>query len=82
MKATQNSIIKLKVKVSIILRKLNFNENQMMKIEQILLKLRHIELNKSFSSYSSEYKKLDDYYIINFDLGDTVKKDILKIEYN
>jgi len=64
LKATQNSIIKLKVKI-------NFQENQMMKIEQILLRLRHTELNKSYSSYSIEYKKIDDYYMINFDLGDT-----------
>ncbi len=47
-----------------------------MKVEQVLLRLRHSELNKSFSSYSTEYKKLDDYYIINFDLGDTVKYNI------
>ena len=48
-----------------------------MKIEQLLLRLRHVELNKSYSSFSTEYKKLDDYYVINFDLGDTVKYHVI-----
>jgi hypothetical protein len=66
-KATQNSVIKLKVK-------LNYGDSQVNKIEQIFLRLRHTELGKSYSAYVHEYKANDDYYSINFDLSDPVRK--------
>ena len=65
-KATQNSVVKLKVK-------LNYGDNQVNKIEQIFLRLRHTELGKSYSAYVYEYKSNDDYYSINFDLSDPVR---------
>jgi hypothetical protein len=65
-KATQNSVIKLKVK-------LNYGDNQVNKIEQIFLRLRHTELGKSYSSYVHEYKASEEYYTINFDLSDPVR---------
>ena len=64
-KATQNSVVSLKVK-------LNYGDNQVNKIEQIFLRLRHTEIGKSYSAYVSQYKAVEDYYIINFDLSDTV----------
>ena len=64
-KATQNSVISLKVK-------LNFVDSQVNKIEQIFLRLRHTEIGKSYSAYVSQYKAVEDYSIINFDLSDTV----------
>jgi hypothetical protein len=64
-KATQNSIIKVKVKF-------NMADNKAHKIEQVFLRLRHVELGKSYSAYVSEYKGSDDYYSISFDLSDSV----------
>jgi len=60
-KATQNSVIKLKVK-------LNFGDNQVSKIEQMFLRLRHTELGKTYSAYVSDFK--EGYSFINFDLSD------------
>jgi len=65
-KATQNSVIKLKVK-------LNYGDSQVNKIEQIFLRLRHTELGKSYSAYVHEYKANEEYYTINFDLSDPVR---------
>ncbi len=64
-KATQNSIIKVKVKF-------NMADNQANKIEQVFLRLRHVELGKSYTAYVSEYKGSDDYHSISFDLSDSV----------
>jgi hypothetical protein len=66
MKAIQNSVIKLKVK-------LNYGDNQVSKVEQFFLRLRHTELGKTYSAYVYEYKSTDDYYYINFDMSDPVK---------
>lgn len=66
-KATQNSIIKLKVKLS-------YGDNQVSKIEQMFLRLRHTEIGKSYSGYVSDYKAADDYFYINFDISDPVNK--------
>ncbi len=65
-KATQNSVIKVKVKF-------NIAENKQSKIEQVFLRLRHVELGKSYTAYVSEYKGADDYHSISFDLADSVK---------
>ncbi len=65
-KATQNSIIKLKIKFNLV-------DNQAHKIEQVFLRLRHVELGKSYSAYVSEYKGSEDYYSISFDLSDSVR---------
>jgi hypothetical protein len=65
-KATQNSVIKLKVK-------LNYGDSQVYRIEQMFLRLRHTELGKAYSAYVGEYKSGDDYYYINFDMSESVK---------
>lgn len=65
-KANQNSVLKLKVK-------LNSGDNQVDNVEQIFLKLRHNDLGKAYSAYFSEYKQSDDYYYINFDFNDSVR---------
>jgi hypothetical protein len=65
LKATQNSVIKLKIKM-------NYGDKQFFKIEQIFLRLKHVEYGKSYSVYASKYKAEDDYYYIDFDLSDTV----------
>lgn len=62
-KATQNSIIKLKVKI-------NYGDNQSSKIEQIFLRLKNNEIGKAYSSYVTDLKQVDDYYLINFDMSD------------
>lgn len=67
MKATQNSILKLKVK-------LNYGSSQIYKIEQMFLRLRHTELGKSYSAYVVEYKSTDDYFYINLDMSDPVRR--------
>jgi len=59
-KATQNSVIKLKVK-------LNTNSN---KIEQFFLRLKHNELNKVATGYSSEYNQVTGLHIIELDISD------------
>lgn len=64
-KATQNSVIKLKIKM-------NYGDTQFFKIEQVFLKLRHVEYGKTYSSYATHYNNEDQYYNIEFDLSDTV----------
>ena len=65
LKATQKSVIKLKIKI-------NYGDKQFYKIEQIFLRLKHAEYGKSYSVYSSKYKAEDEYCYIDFDLSDTV----------
>jgi len=65
LKATQNSVIKLKIKI-------NYGDKQFYKIEQIFLRLKHTEYGKSYSVYSSKYQAEDEYCYIDFDLSDTV----------
>jgi len=65
-KATQNSVIKLKVKM-------NYGENKFFKIEQMFLRLKHVEYGRSYSAYISKYQAADDYYYIDFDLSDNVR---------
>lgn len=62
-KANEKSIIKLKVR-------LNYGDNQVNKIEQFFLRLRHVELGKTYSAYVREYKAKDDYHYINFEMSD------------
>jgi hypothetical protein len=64
-KATQNSVIKLKVKM-------NYGDNKFFKIEQVFLRLKHVEYGRSYSAYISKYQAADDYYYIDFDLSDPV----------
>ena len=64
-KATQNSVIKLKVKM-------NYGDKKFFKIEQVFLRLKHVEYGRSYSAYISKYQAADDYYYIDFDLSDTV----------
>lgn len=64
-KATQQSVIKLKVK-------LDSKDNQVNKIEQIFLRVRHSEYGRSYSAYVSGYDAVENYYQIHFDIGDSV----------
>jgi len=63
-KATQNSVIKIKVR-------LNYGDSQVNRVEQIFLRLKHTEIGKTYAAYVSEYKSADDYYYINFDISDS-----------
>ena len=65
-KATQDDIIRIKLK-------LNFSDNKLMKLEQIFLRLKHNDLKKSFDSYSNYYNEKNDLYYISFELDDPVK---------
>ena len=65
-KATQDDIIRIKIK-------LNFPDNKLMKIEQLFLRLKHNDLKKSFDSYSYFYNEKNDLYYITFELDDPVK---------
>ncbi len=49
-KATQDDIIRIHLKI-------NFGDNKPMKLEQLFLRLKHNELNKSFDSYSHFYNE-------------------------
>ena len=69
-KASQNSVVKVKVKF-------NVADNKINKIEQVFLRLRHVELGKSYTAYVSEYKGSDDYHSISFDLSDSVKRKLI-----
>lgn len=49
---------------------MKFVDNQRGKIEQLFLRLRHIEYGKSYSAYVRDYKEQDDFYFIVFDMSD------------
>ena len=65
-KATQDDIIRIHLKV-------NYADNKPMKLEQLFLRLKHNELNKSFDSYSNFYNDKKGLYYISFELDDPVK---------
>lgn len=65
MKANQDSVIHLKVK-------LNYGDNQVNKPGQIFLRLKHSELGKSFSAYVNDYNEREDSYSIDFAMDDPV----------
>ena len=62
-KATQDGIFKIKVKITDI-------NDKPMNIEQVFLKLKNNVLNKSFNSYSNYYDSKNGYHYITFELDD------------
>ncbi len=74
-KATQDDIIRIHLK-------LNFADNKPMKLEQLFLRLKHNELNKSFDSYSNFYNEKKGLYYITFELDDPVKMESYNGKYS
>ena len=64
-KANQESILKLKIKLS-------YGDKQPNKVEQIFLRLKHSELGKVFSAYSTKFDEETGYYFIGFAMDDPV----------
>ena len=62
-KATQDGIFKIRVKITDI-------NDKPMNIEQVFLKLKNNVLNKSFNSYSNYYDSKNGYHYITFELDD------------
>ena len=62
-KATQDGIFKIRVKIT------DLNDKPM-NIEQVFLKLKNNVLNKSFNSYSNYYDSKNGYHYITFELDD------------
>lgn len=62
-KATQDGIFKIRVKITDI-------NDKPMNIEQVFLKLKNNVLNKSFNSYSNYYDSKSGYHYITFELDD------------
>lgn len=62
-KATQDGILKIRVKIT------DLNDKPM-NIEQVFLKLKNKVLNKSFNSYSNYYDSKNGYHYITFELDD------------
>ena len=62
-KATQDGILKIRVKIT------DLNDKPM-NIEQVFLKLKNNVLNKSFNSYSNYYDSKNGYHYITFELDD------------
>ena len=62
-KATQDGIFKIRVKIT------DLNDKPM-NIEQVFLKLKNNVLNKSFNSYSNYYDSKSGYHYITFELDD------------
>ena len=62
-KATQDGIFKIKVKITDI-------NDKPMNIEQVFLKLKNNVLNKSFNSYSNYFDSKSGYHYITFELDD------------
>ena len=65
MKANQDSVIHLKVK-------LNYGDNHVNKPAQIFLRLKHSELGRTFSAYANDYSEREDSYSIDFAMDDPV----------
>ena len=74
-KATQDDIIRIHLKI-------NFGDNKPMKLEQLFLRLKHNELNKSFDSYSHFYNEKKGLYYISFELDDPVKMESYNGKYS
>jgi hypothetical protein len=53
-----------------------------MKLEQLFLRLKHNELNKSFDSYSHFYNEKKGLYYISFELDDPVKMESYNGKYS
>jgi hypothetical protein len=50
--------------------KFSDNQKEKGKIEQLFLRLRHVEYEKSYSAYVKDYKEQEDFYFISFDMSD------------
>ena len=51
-------------------------------MEQVFLRLRHKELNKSYNAYASKYDKETNEYFINFELDDPVTMESFNGDYD
>jgi len=49
---------------------MKFPGEQKGKVEQLFLRLRHVEYEKSYSAYVRDYKEQEDFYFIAFDMSD------------